>query len=127
MRLQTILSKQKQIVSFAPRPFCTLATEWHNSPIAKWAWLLGLTFAQKHELGIPPRAGLFLSFPFPLLPDATLLEDILTLVPSVFLVQGRHIEANLVSFNIGAIVDKLYTQGISAFGRKVAMLSAIFF
>ena len=43
---------------------------------------------------------------------------------SVPLVHGRHIEVNLVSFNIGAIADELYTQGITAFGSKVAMFSA---
>ena len=108
-------------------PF-TFASEWYSpdSPTAEWAWLLSLTPAQKHELGFPAIAGNFLSFPPSLLPDATALEDMTTPVLSAPLVHGRHIKANLVSFNIGAIADKPYTQRITAFGSKVALLSAQF-
>ena len=59
-------------------PF-TLASEWYSSdsPIAEWAWLVSLTPTQKHDLGLPARAGNVLSFSPPLLPDATSLEHIM--------------------------------------------------
>ena len=108
-------------------PF-TRASEWYStdSPIAEWAWLLSLTSAQKHVLGPPGSAGNFLSFPPPLLPDAASLEQMITPVTPDPVAHGRHIEANFVSFNIGAIADRPFTQGITAFGGKVAMLSAQF-
>ena len=82
------------------------------------------TPAQTHDLGLPARAGNLLSFTPPLLPDAASLEQMITPVTIDPLEHGRHIEANFVSFNIGAIADKPYTQGITAVVTKIAMLSA---
>ena len=107
----------------------TFASEWYStdSPVAEWAWLLSLTPAQKHALGLPARAGNFLSFPPPLLPDAASLAELGKPETPNPLAQGRHIEATFVTFNIRAIADRPFMQGTTTVGGKHNNVSGAIF
>ena len=82
--------------------------------------------AQKHVVGLPARTGNLISFRLILLPDAASFAEIVKPELPNPLAQGRHIEASFVSFNIDAIAGRPFQQWITAFGEKIAMLSAQF-
>ena len=89
---------------------------------ADWAWLVNLSPATKTQYGFPPVTGNVLPFPQAKMPSMHTLASLLTTDTQEDSVK-RNIALTLTSYNIGAVAEKAYANGVTAYAGKAYMLA----
>ena len=100
-----------------------LHQDWYQiyNGTADWAWLMNLCPFTKTHHGFPPVIGNVLPFPHAKMPCMHTLASYLMPDKQEDPVQ-RHIALSLASYNIGAVAQHRYTNGVTAFAGKAFML-----
>ena len=98
--------------------------DWYqmDKATADWAWLLNLSPSTKTQYGFPPVTCNVLPFPHAKMPFMHTLASMLTPDKQEDLVK-RNIAISLASYNIGAVAEKAYVNGVTAYAGKAYMLA----
>ena len=123
MSLRTIWPKQEHF-SHCNRLLVQLHYDWYqtDNATADWARLVNLCLLTKTQYGFPPVTGNVLPFPQAKMPCMHTLAGYLTPDKQEDPVQ-RNIALSMASYNIGAVAEKAYVNGATAYAGKAYMLA----
>ena len=94
----------------------------HGTGTGEWAWLMHLSPWTKTKYGFPPVEGDALTFPMAKMPCMHALAECSAPAKQETQIK-RDIAMTLASYNIGAVAEKSYTNGVIAFAGKAYMLA----
>ena len=89
---------------------------------ADWVWLINLSPFTQTQYGFPAVTGNVLPFPQAEMPSMHTFASLLTPDKQEDSVQ-RNMSLSLASYNIGAVAEKAYVNGVTAHVGKAYMLA----
>ena len=92
------------------------------SGVPEWAWMMHLSPLRKTQYGFLPLAGHVLPFPMATMPCMHMLADIIAPPAVDKKAMLKEIAITMTTYNIGAVAEKPYTNGVTAFAGKAYML-----
>ena len=102
-----------------------LHRDWYQqgTGTTEWAWLLHLSPWTNTQYGFPPVEGNALPFLEAKMPCMHTLAEYITPTNQQDTTIQRDIALTLASYNIGAVAEKSYNNGVTAFTAKAYMLA----
>ena len=101
-----------------------LHQDWYqiDNATSDWAWLVNLSQFAKTQYGFPQVTSNVLPFPQAKMPCTHTFASFLTPDKQEDSVQ-RNIALSMASYNIGAVAEKAYVNGVTAYAGKAYMLA----